>query len=72
MKDKGKTKHQNINNLRKYLDENATLVQENYKIYTWPDNANKVQEKSQRRTPRPHKVSTNIFSVFKIVDKNIE
>ena len=55
-----------------YLQTNKKLVQENYKIYTWPDDDNKVQEQSQRRTPRPHTVSTNIFSVFKIVDKNID
>jgi hypothetical protein len=69
---KGNTNHQNINNLRNYLQTNKKLVQENYKIYTWPDDDNKVQEQSQRRTPRPHTVSTNIFSVFKIVDKNID
>ena len=54
------------------MQTNKELVQENYKIYTWPDDANKVEEKSQRRTPRPHTVATNTFSVFKIVDKNID
>ena len=69
---KRKTNRQNINNLRNYLQTNKKLVQENYKIYTWPEDANKVWEKLQRFTPGPHKVSTNIFSVFKIVDKNID
>ena len=55
-----------------YLQTNKKLVQENYKIYTWPEDANKVWGKLQRFTPRPHKVSSNIFSVFKIVDKNID
>ena len=55
-----------------YLQTNKKLVQENYKIYTWPEDANKVWGKLQRFTPCPHKVSSNIFSVFKIVDKNMD
>ena len=39
---KGKTNHKNINNLCKYLDENVTLVQEKFKIYTWPEDPEKT------------------------------
>ena len=66
---KGNINRQNSNDLRNYLQTNKELVQENYKIYTWPNDAGKVQEQSQRRTARPYKVATNTFSVFKIVDK---
>ena len=66
----GKTKAKNINNLRIYLDENAKLVQEKFKIYTWPDDPDKNPERSPVRTARPHKNSQNIFFVFKIVNKN--
>ena len=64
---KGKTKHKNINNLCKYLtnlDENVTLVQEKFKIYTWPEDPDKDPEQSQVRTKHPHKNSHNTFSIF--------
>ena len=69
---KGKTKHKNINNLCKYLtnlDENVTLVQQKFKIYTWPEDPEKKPERSQVRTTRPHKNFHNTFSIFKIVNK---
>ena len=41
---KGNINKQNSNNLRNYLQTKKELVHANYKIYTWPDDANKVQE----------------------------